>query len=144
MLRYGRLFPAVRALVTTWRALGMLALVMGLAGAALAGCFSEHTAAATAVEGSCTFPLGEDVPGSTIVVIQDFTFQPADLQVPAGGRVTWVNCDTDSHTSTADGDQRSSPLLAPGDRFTQTFPTPGEFPYHCQPHPFMTGRVIVT
>jgi plastocyanin len=144
MLRYGKLFPWLPALVSTRRALGVLGLVMGLGGAALAGCFSEHAATTAAVEGSCSFPLGEDVPGSTIVVIQDFTFQPADLQVLAGGRVTWINCDTDSHTSTADGGQWSSPLLAPGDRFTQTFPTPGEFPYHCQPHPFMTGRVVVT
>jgi plastocyanin len=125
-----------------WRGLGMLGLVLGLAGAALAGCFSERGATAP-VEGSCSFPLGEDVPGSTIVVIQDFVFQTADVRVPAGGRVTWINCDTDTHTSTADGGQWASPLVPPGERFTQTFPTTGEFPYHCEPHPFMTGRVIV-
>src|SRR3954454_17044810 len=145
MLRDGRLFPAtLRSLVTAWRALAMVGLVMGLAGAALAGCFSEHAPTTAVTEGSCSFPLGPDVPGSTIVVIQDFTFQPGDVHVQAGGRVTWVNCDTDNHTSTADGGEWSSPLLAPGDRFTQTFPTAGEFPYHCQPHPFMTSRIIVS
>jgi plastocyanin len=126
----------------SWRALGLLGLVIGLMSAALAGCFSEREATAP-IEGVCSFPVGEDVPGSTIVVIQDFAFEPADVRVRAGDRVTWINCDTDSHTSTADGGQWASPLFAPGERFTQTFPTSGEFPYHCEPHPFMTGRVIV-
>jgi plastocyanin len=126
----------------SWRALGLLGLVLGLMSAALAGCFSERGATAP-IEGVCSFPVGEDVPGSTIVLIQDFVFEPADVRVRAGDRVTWINCDTDSHTSTADAGQWASPLFAPGERFTQTFPTTGEFPYHCEPHPFMTGRVIV-
>ena len=126
----------------TRRILGILGLVMGLAGAALAGCFSERGATAP-VEGVCSFPLGEDVPGSTIVVIQNFVFEPAEVRVRAGGRVTWINCDTDPHTSTANGGGWASPLLPPGERFTQTFPTVGELPYYCEPHPFMTGRVIV-
>jgi plastocyanin len=57
--------------------------------------------------------------------------------------VTWINCDVDSHTSTADGGEWASPLLAPGDAFTQSFETPGEFAYHCEPHPFMQARVVV-
>jgi plastocyanin len=133
MLRYGKLFPWLPALVSTRRALGVLGLVMGLGGAALAGCFSEHAATTAAVEGSCSFPLGEDVPGSTIVVIQDFTFQPADLQVLAGGRVTWINCDTDSHTSTADGGQWSSPLLAPATASPRLSPLPESSPTAVSP-----------
>jgi plastocyanin len=116
--------------------------MIGLAAGALAACFSEREATAPP-EGVCSLPLGEGVPGSTIVVIRDFTFEPADLRVRAGDRVTWINCDEDPHTSTADGGQWTSPLLAPGDGFTQTFSTAGEFVYHCEPHPFMTGRVLV-
>jgi hypothetical protein len=38
-----------------------------------------------------------------------------------------------------------SPLLAPGDAFTQTFDTPGVFPYICAVHPFIRSpRLIVT
>ena len=65
------------------------------------------------------------------------------LRVRPGDRVTWLNCDEDQHTSTADAGQWASGLLSPGDGFTQSFPTVGEFPYHCEPHPFMTGRVVV-
>jgi plastocyanin len=127
---------------TSLRGLVALGVTVSLAVGALAGCFSKHEATAPS-EGSCSFQLGEDVPGSTIVVIRDFVFGPNDLRVRAGDRVTWINCDQDLHTSTADGGQWASQLLAPGDRFTQTFTTPGEFPYHCEPHPFMTARVIV-
>ena len=123
-----------------------LGLAVGAAAAliagAVAGCFSERTTAPVA-EGECRFPLGEDVPGSTIVVIRDFTFTPAEVRVRAGERVTWINCDVDSHTSTADGGAWASPLLAPGDAFTQAFATTGEFAYHCEPHPFMVARVVV-
>ena len=118
---------------------GALALLTG----ASLGCFSKHEAATAPSEGVCSLPLGEGVPGSALVVIRNFTFGPADVHVRAGERVTWLNCDQDQHTSTADAGQWASGLLSPGDAFTQEFPTAGEFPYHCEPHPFMTGRVIV-
>jgi plastocyanin len=117
-------------------------LAIGLASTAVAGCFSERAATAP-VEGVCSLPVGEGVPGSTLIVIRRFTFEPLDVRVRAGERVTWVNCDLEAHTSTADVGQWASGLLSPGDGFTQTFSTTGEFSYHCEPHPFMIGRVIV-
>ncbi len=124
------------------RLLSVLVAVLALGTGALLGCFSKHEATAP-TEGTCTLPLGEGVPGSTLIVIRDFTFGPGEVRVRAGDRVTWLNCDEDQHTSTADGGQWASGLLSPGDAFTQDFPTAGEFTYHCEPHPFMTGRVIV-
>ena len=124
------------------RALIGLALAAGISAGALAGCFSGREATAP-VEGECRFPIGDGLPGSTVVVIRGFAFGPAEVRVRAGERVTWINCDEDAHTSTADGAEWQSPLLAPGDIFTQTFPSAGAFDYHCEPHPFMTGQVIV-
>jgi plastocyanin len=128
---------------STWRGplaamVGTIALGLGI----LAGCFSEREATGP-IEGTCSVPLGEGVPGSTLVVIRAFAYGPTEVRVQPGERVTWINCDQDPHTSTADAGEWSSPLLAPGDAFTQTFSTVGEFPYHCEPHPFMTARVIV-
>ena len=119
-----------------------LVAVAALLTGALLGCFSKHEATAPA-EGACSLPLGEGVPGSTLIVIRGFTFGPGEVRVRPGDRVTWLNCDEDQHTSTADGGQWASGLLSPGDAFTQDFPAAGEFTYHCEPHPFMTGRVIV-
>ena len=127
----------------TWsRTLALGGVTLGIV-AAMAGCFSEHGEPTATSEGTCSIPLNDNVPGSTVIIIRQFTFGPGDLSVRAGDKVTWINCDQDSHTSTADGGQWASPLLAPGDAFTQTFTTPGEFTYHCEPHPFMTGRVVV-
>ena len=124
------------------RALALVGLTGAVVAMLLAGCFSEHEPT-TSTGGLCSVELGEGVPGSTIVVIRQFTFGPTEVRLRAGERVTWINCDPDAHTSTADGGQWASPLLALGDGFTQTFTAAGEFPYHCEPHPFMTGRVIV-
>ena len=122
----------------------MLGSVAGVATvlALVVGCFSEHRAP-TAISGTCSIDLGEAFPGSTVVVIRNFTFDPAEVRVRAGERVTWLNCDQEPHTSTANNGEWASPLLAPGDGFTQTFAVVGTFDYHCVPHPFMTGRVIV-
>jgi plastocyanin len=117
-------------------------MAAGAIAGALAGCFSDRQVTAP-VEGVCSLPLDEGVAGSTLVVIQDFTFGPGEVRVRAGDRVTWVNCGGEAHTSTADAGQWASPLIVPGAAFTRAFPTAGEFPYHCEPHPFMTGRVIV-
>lgn len=126
------------------RRLGLLAAgAAALIAGSVAGCFSERTTAAVGGEGECRFPVGTDIPGSTIVVIRRFAFEPAEVRVGVGERVTWVNCDEDAHTSTADGGEWASPLLVPGDAFTQVFETAGELPYHCEPHPFMQARVIV-
>ncbi len=115
-----------------------LAMASGLA----AGCFSDRSATSVP-DGECRFPAGEGVPGSTVVVIRGFAFEPAEVRVRAGDRVTWINCDEERHTSTADEGAWSSPLLPPGETFTYEFDAAGEFPYHCEPHSFMTGAVIV-
>src|SRR5688572_25726469 len=88
--------------------------------AGIAACFSEREATAP-VDGVCSLPVGEGIPGSTLVIVRAFTFTPAELRVRAGDRVTWVNCDPDPHTSTADGGGWASPLLSTGDAFTHTF-----------------------
>jgi plastocyanin len=126
----------------TRRSVGALLLGICLSAGILAGCFSQHEATAP-TEGACSVNVGEGIPGSTLIVVRGFTFTPSDLTVRVGDRVTWINCDQVQHTSTADGGQWSSPLISPGAAFTETFQTAGDFPYHCTPHPFMTGRVTV-
>jgi plastocyanin len=94
---------------------------------------------------TCGFPLTGDVPGSTLSAMVRFTFEPAELRVPVGQRITWVNCEEAGapHTSTAIAGEWDSALLQPGEVFTQTFTEPGTFEYFCEIHPFMVGRVVV-
>lgn len=82
-------------------------------------------------------------PGAGVVQIRNYAFHPAELNVTAGTTVTWVNCDGDVHTTTADSGVWNSGLLSRTSTFTQRFSQPGRFSFHCQPHPFMKGAVTV-
>jgi plastocyanin len=120
---------------------GLTALVL-----AAAGCVSERSNATGPSSGSCSVSLSPSQFGSTVVAIDGFAFAPTPVRVRPGGKVTWVNCEpvgTPAHTSTADGGKWSSAPLEPGITYTVTFDVPGTFVYHCEPHPFMTGEVIV-
>jgi plastocyanin len=109
-----------------------------------AACFSERDGATgPAPDGECTVPAS--AAGATVVFIRDFAFVTSQVRVRPGERVVWVNCESSdvSHTSTSDGAGWDSGLLAPGDFYERAFPQAGSFPYHCEPHPGMTGTVIV-
>ena len=109
-------------------------------------CISERASGPVVDLEGCNVELPAEAFGSSIVVIRDFTFVPAQVSIKSGSKVTWVNCEpagSDSHTSTADANQWSSPLLAPGATFTREFTGAGSFPYHCEPHPSMQGAVTV-
>jgi plastocyanin len=109
-------------------------------------CLSERSSGPGIDLEGCDVQLPSEAFGSTIVVIRDFNFSPAQVSVSPGSKVTWVNCEpagTAGHTSTADAGVWSSPLLAPGSTFTRQFSTVGPFPYHCDPHPGMRGSVTV-
>ena len=61
----------------------------------------------------------------------------------AGTRIRWINEDQLEHSVTADGGSFDSGLIGPGKVFERVFDRPGTYAYHCMPHPFMAGRVIV-
>lgn len=109
-------------------------------------CVSERTSSPDNPLEGCNAQLPADAIGSTIVAVRDFNFTPSTIRIRPGTKVTWVNCGAPSdqaHTSTADGGQWSSNLLAPGATYTREFAETGSFPYHCEPHPFMKGTVVV-
>jgi plastocyanin len=84
------------------------------------------------------------VRGVTQVRIEDFAFSPANIVVDVGTTITWTNYDGAAHTVTSDeGGVLDSPLFGKNKTFSHTFDTPGEYRYHCQPHPNMQGLVTV-
>ncbi len=85
--------------------------------------------------------------GSAALSVQDFSFSPATLTVPAGTTVTVTNHGAVTHTWASDpgsGQTWNSGNLNPGASFSVTFNTAGTFGYHCNIHTFMTGRIVVT
>jgi len=79
------------------------------------------------------------------VNITDFAFSPQSVTIAVGGKVTWINRDPVQHTATSDvpSEPIASPFLNQGDSYELTFPKNGTFLYHCIPHPFMTGTIVV-
>ena len=91
---------------------------------------------------------GEEEMGAEIeVVMQNNTFQPAEVTVSAGSTVIWTNDDALAHTVTSGPRGSATDLFDENVRadgaFRFTFEEPGTYPYHCTIHPGMDGTVIV-
>ena len=80
---------------------------------------------------------------STEVKIDNFSFGPAAITVPAGTTVTWTNRDDIPHTVVSDDKIFKSKVLDTDEKFSYTFSKPGTYPYFCSVHPKMTGKVVV-
>ena len=75
--------------------------------------------------------------------IEDFAFSPSRLEVAAGTTITWTNRGQVVHTVTAANGAFDTGNIEPGERRTLTFSEAGTFPFHCTPHPFMRGVIVV-
>ncbi|MGE5644381.1 MAG: cupredoxin family copper-binding protein [Acidobacteriota bacterium] len=82
--------------------------------------------------------------GKYQVTIDNFTFAPATLTVPAGSKVAWVNRDDAPHKVASTGKAfPASPVLDTGDGYSFSFVKPGTYDYFCSLHPHMVGKIIV-
>lgn len=80
------------------------------------------------------------------VIIEDGSFQPSAITIPAGSKVEWHNQGEIQHTVVSDDPQSlplSSGLIMPGKRYSFTFNTPGVYSYHCSIQEEMRGKIIV-
>ncbi len=78
------------------------------------------------------------------VVIRDFAFTPADIQIKAGDSITWINEDTARHSATDLNGAFDTGLLSQGQESTMTFGGAGKFEYRCTPHARMRGTITIT
>jgi amicyanin len=139
-------------------AVGLIALIAGFAVAAhknsLLGKAAEVDAEAAAG------PVDLTAQSEVTIYIKNFIYSPADIKIKKGTKVTWVNQDDMEHNVMRehdDGDKPhgaptkeevkpdklAGPLLAKGESYSFTFNEVGTNPYHCSPHPYMTGMVTV-
>jgi len=78
------------------------------------------------------------------VKIDNFSFAPAVITIPAGTTVRWTNRDDIPHTVVSDDHTTfKSKVLDTDEQFTYTFTKPGTYSYFCSIHPKMTGKVVV-
>lgn len=102
----------------------ILALVIGFSGC---GAGNEETPSE---------PVDENT-----VIIEDYKYQPAEITIQAGETITWINKDSVRHN--AKGDSFDTGLLGKEESGEQQFDEAGTYDYHCTPHPYMKGKVIV-
>ena len=99
------------------------------------------------------------VPGAA--ALWNKAYSPNPINIKVGDTITWTNNDTSDapfHTITSgtgpddenkgqefdSGLTGATALMTKGTTFTYTFDAAREFPYFCQLHPTMIGKVIVT
>lgn len=93
----------------------------------------------------------EIVPGAVIEGNENYVPNKAEALLEINNKVIWENHDDTAHTVTPDhrhadsysGDFGSSGVIKPGDTYEFLFTEPQEVHYHCQPHPWMTGSIII-
>lgn len=74
--------------------------------------------------------------------IANFAFEK-EIDIPVGSTVIWTNGDSVQHDVADDAGAFQSKLLSQGESFSVTFTKPGTYKYHCNPHPWMTGYIVV-
>lgn len=76
--------------------------------------------------------------------IKDYAYSKTPITIHVGDKVKWTNRDDMKHNATTSkSGGPKGPLLAKGKSYTWTAKKTGTFNYHCTPHPFMKGKVIV-
>ncbi|HEX7180032.1 MAG TPA: plastocyanin/azurin family copper-binding protein [Nitrososphaeraceae archaeon] len=87
---------------------------------------------------------------------QQKNFEPKEIRGTLGvnNKIIWTNHDVTAHSVTSDTqftDQINGPfnsidsigLVLPKKTYEFTFTKDGEYAYHCEPHPWMTGKVVI-
>ena len=106
----------------------------------------EKSATTGTAETTVVIAKGASTPGCDKT---NSCFTPDTVNVSVGGKVTWRNDDTASHTATSGTDATAdgifdSSLFAAGKTFSFKFDKAGTYNYYCQVHPWMKGSVIVS
>jgi plastocyanin len=85
----------------------------------------------------------QEKPATNAVTIDNFSFGPRELTIPAGTEVTWINRDDIPHVIMSVDHKFKSRALDTEDKYSFTFQDPGTYEYFCAVHPKMTGKIIV-
>ena len=81
--------------------------------------------------------------GAAKAEMRTMSFSPKRIEITAGTIVIWTNNDQLVHTITADDGSWDSGPIEPGRTWSHTFAGAGNYAFHCTPHPFMKGVVVV-
>ncbi|HZA06514.1 MAG TPA: plastocyanin/azurin family copper-binding protein [Nitrososphaeraceae archaeon] len=109
---------------------------------------SQHSVAAQSGGAKVTIPAGASTNPAN-------GFSPKEIKVKVGDTVTWTNNDNTIHTVISgtglsdtnkgkDFDSGLTTLTSTGKTYSHQFTKAGDFPYFCELHPAMIGKVTVS
>ncbi len=88
---------------------------------------------------------------------QSHNFEPKQSKGSLGvsNKIVWTNTDSVPHSVSTDNNYvdpvngkfnsiTTVGLIPPKGTYTFVFTQPGEYLYHCEPHPWMTGKITIT
>jgi plastocyanin len=91
-----------------------------------------------------TFALAQGAESKTAKIV-DFSFDPGEVKVAVGTKITWTNTGQRPHTVTDRGGTFDTRPISPGKTGSVTFSVPGRYAYFCRINPSkMNGVVEVT
>lgn len=96
-----------------------------------------HRSAKAAVTGDANATV------AATVTMGAMKFHSDTIVIAVGQAVRWNNADPLGHTVTFDNGEPGSALIDPNGSYVRRFDHAGTFTYHCTPHPFMKGVVVV-
>ena len=93
----------------------------------------------------------EIVLGAVIDGNENYVPNQSKVLLGINNKVIWKNMDDTPHTVTPDhrttdaysGDFGSIGVIKPGESYEFLFTDAQEIPYHCEPHPWMTGNISI-
>jgi plastocyanin len=93
----------------------------------------------------------EIVPGAVIEGNESYVPNQSKVLLGINNKVIWQNKDDTAHTVTPDHrtfdgysrDFGTHGVLKPGDSYEFLFTEAQEILYHCEPHPWMTGKISI-
>jgi amicyanin len=127
----------------TW----VFGILTGLLCIAVAGYVAESRGGATSVATATAAdrPAAPAQKAANQVNIDNFKFDPRELTVAVGAKVTWINRDDVPHTATSTARPKAfdSKTLDTDQHFSHVFTTAGTYEYFCAVHPHMKGKIVV-
>jgi plastocyanin len=148
----------IRPRPRSWRAAPWQAMAAGAVAILLLGACSSSARPASAPSSATSSPsqatTGASSPSAAppssavpVLTISGFAFHPDHLTVTPGEKIKVTNQDAAPHTVTAKAGAAlfSTGNLSQGQSATIVAPSrPGDYPFYCQVHVFMTGTLTVS
>jgi plastocyanin len=87
-------------------------------------------------------PKKDQASQEKIVYIKNLNFDPNNITIKKGDKITWINMDQMQHTATSVG-KFDSGVIAIGQSYSKVFTESGQYDYTCTLHSSMKGKIIV-